>query len=90
MKRMHAIVEGRVHGVGYRDYVRTQAKRLQVTGWVRNLPDDRVEVLAEGEDVAITHLELLLEKGPPLSRIDDVYPTYSAPNGEFSDFIILL
>ncbi len=85
---MHAIVEGRVQGVGYREYVRLQAKRLNLTGWVRNLPDGQVEVMAEGENSAITHLEILLEKGPALARIDDVHPRYADTTGEFTDFEI--
>lgn len=86
MKRLHAIVEGRVQGVGYREFVRMQAQRLHLHGWVRNLPDGEVEVLVEGEDVALTHLVMLLEKGPPLADVDDVHANYSAPTGEFSTF----
>ena len=85
---MHAIVEGRVQGVGYREYVRVQAKRLNLTGWVRNLPDGRVEVVAEGEDIAVAHLQVLLEKGPALAWVDDVHPSYTASTGEFTDFIV--
>lgn len=86
MKRLHAVVEGRVQGVYYRDFVRQHAHRLQLTGWVQNRPDGTVEILAEGEDVALTHLTLCLEKGSPLSRVDEVNTTYSTPTGEFTDF----
>jgi acylphosphatase len=88
MKRLHAIVTGRVQGVYFRDFVQEQARRLQVTGWVRNTPDGAVEVVAEGEDVALSHLELLLEKGPPMARVEDVKATYSLPSGEYADFVI--
>lgn len=87
MQQLHAIVTGRVQGVGFRDYVCTQARRLNLRGWVRNT-DDSVEVVAEGENVALAHLVLVLEKGPPLADIDEVDVTYSAPTGEFDDFRI--
>ncbi|HEY3416012.1 MAG TPA: acylphosphatase [Armatimonadota bacterium] len=86
MKRLHATVEGRVQGVGYRDYVRTQARNLHLRGWVRNLPNGNVEVMAEGEDVALQHLLLVLEKGPSMSRVDEIETSYGSPTGEFSDF----
>jgi len=88
MKRLHAIVEGRVQGVFFRDFVRTQAKQLNLKGWVRNLPDGAVEVVAEGEDIALNHLEMLLEKGAPHARVDDVRAELMTPSGEFSDFVI--
>ena len=88
MKRLHAIVTGRVQGVYYRDFVREQARRLQVTGWVRNMPDGAVEVVAEGEEVALSQLEMLLEKGPPSARVEEVEATSDMPTGEFTDFVI--
>jgi acylphosphatase len=86
MIRLHAIVEGRVQGVGYRDFVATHARRLHITGWVRNVADGRVELIGEGEDTALAHLVLMLEKGPALARVDEVTTTMSAPTGEFTDF----
>jgi len=86
MKRLHATVFGRVQDVGFRDYVQKHAKRLSLKGWVRNSPDGTVEVVAEGEDVALVHLILSVEKGAPLSRVDEVKTAYSAPTGEFDDF----
>lgn len=86
MKRLHAIVDGRVQGVGYRDFVRRHAAQLGVTGWVRNRADGTVEVLAEGDDVEITHLLRLLTDGPSLSHVDAVETAYDAPTGEFPDF----
>jgi acylphosphatase len=77
-----------VQGVYFRDFVRQNAQRLHLTGWVRNTPDDKVEVVAEGEDVALTHLTLMLEKGTPMSRVDEVQVSYAPPTGEFTDFQI--
>ncbi|HEX2949214.1 MAG TPA: acylphosphatase [Armatimonadota bacterium] len=88
MKRLHAIVKGRVQGVYFRDFVNTHAEQLHLTGWVQNLPDGTVEVTAEGEDAALSHLKLFLEKGSPMSRVDDVDATYSGPTGEYTAFEI--
>lgn len=89
MKRLHAKVIGRVQGVFFRDFVSHQADLLRVTGWVRNLDDGSVEVLAEGEDIALDRLIFALEKGSPRSRVDDVEVTLSTPTGEFPDFQVL-
>ncbi|OLU28792.1 acylphosphatase [Pseudomonas sp. PA15(2017)] len=62
---LHGYVEGRVQGVGFRQGTAAQAARLQVSGWVRNLPDGRVEVLLEGESDAVRSLAKWLEHGPP-------------------------
>ncbi len=86
MKRLTAIVHGRVQGVGYRDFVATEARRLHLVGWVRNVADGDVEVLAEGEDTALAHLVLMLEKGPAPARVDEVTTTLGVPSGEFPDF----
>jgi len=88
MKRLHATITGRVQGVFFRDFVRENAERLRLTGWVRNNTDGSVEVVAEGEDVALQHLTLLLEKGPSGARVEEVESVALTPTGEFSDFAI--
>ena len=88
MKRLHAIVNGRVQGVGFRYFVCEEARRLGVTGWVRNLPSGQVELLAEGEDVALEHLVRLLEKGSRLAWVDEVETRYDTPTGDFTTFTI--
>lgn len=86
MKRIHAVVKGHVQGVFFRAFTQEHAQRLGVTGWVRNRPDGTVELIAEGEDVALARLVLALEKGPPMSHVDEVHVTYERPVGEFTDF----
>lgn len=49
-KSVHILVEGRVQGVGFRYFVKQTAENFHLTGWVRNLQDDKVEILAQGED----------------------------------------
>ncbi len=66
------LVRGRVQGVGFRFFVREHARRLALGGFTRNLPDGRVEVMAQGQAVALADLESQLRAGPALSRVEDV------------------
>lgn len=66
------LVSGRVQQVGYRDFVVRQAKALGVTGWVRNLSDGRVEMLADGDQDAIERFLVACHQGPQLARVEDV------------------
>jgi acylphosphatase len=66
------LVSGRVQGVGFRYFTQAAAARAGVAGWVRNLPDGRVEAAAEGEAAAIEAFEHQLRQGPPGSRVDRV------------------
>jgi len=70
--KLHAYVKGRVQGVGLRYYVRDRADELSLDGWVKNLPDRRVELEALGFDEELDRLEKLLWQGPPGARVDDV------------------
>ena len=73
MDRLHVRVAGRVQGVGFRWFIREEARRLGVAGWVRNLPTGEVEVLAEGDDDALTTLARVIGKGPPGARVELVH-----------------
>lgn len=64
------LVSGRVQGVFFRASTRTEALRLGLSGYARNLPDGRVEVHAEGDEAAIATLEQWLRHGPPMARVD--------------------
>lgn len=73
MKRaIHCFVSGHVQGVWFRGSARERALDLGVTGWARNLPDGRVEVLAAGEDDAVAAFREWLGQGPPAARVDRV------------------
>lgn len=69
---LHALVSGRVQGVGFRQATAQQAEQLDVDGWVRNLPDASVEVLFEGEEAAVRELALWLEQGPRAAEVASV------------------
>jgi len=88
MKRAHWIITGRVQGVGYRMFAYEEAQALGLTGWVRNLPDRDVELVAEGEPAALARLLARCQEGPCMGRVDRVEESYSAATGEFQDFRI--
>ena len=67
-----AIVSGKVQGVFYRKSCQTQAQRLAIAGYAKNLPNGDVEVLAIGESTKVEELILWLSKGPPGCRVDHV------------------
>jgi acylphosphatase len=71
--RVRAVVSGRVQGVFYRDTCRETASRLGITGWVRNLPDGRVEIEAEGSRDAVDRLLAWARQGPPRGRVDGMH-----------------
>ena len=87
-KRLHAFVEGRVQGVGFRYFVESRANLYGLKGWVRNLPDGRVEVVAEGDEILLKELLEDIKKGPSLARVDKVDVHWEEPTGEFFDFYI--
>ncbi len=67
---LRCLVSGRVQGVFFRATTREQARGLGLTGYVRNLADGRVEVLACGEREALQRLSAWLQRGPELARVD--------------------
>ena len=81
-ERWRLIVEGRVQGVGYRAACCRHAKTLGLGGWVRNLPDGRVEVQAEGEPQALQSLRSWCENGPPAAGVNHVASLPIGPTGE--------
>jgi acylphosphatase len=86
MIRRRVLVSGLVQGVAFRAYTRETARRIGVNGWVRNLPDGRVEALVEGDSELVHRMLSWLKKGPPSSRVDDVQVIEESPTGEFSSF----
>jgi acylphosphatase len=82
------VVEGRVQGVGYRDFAQRQAERLGLVGFVMNLNDGRVRARAEGSREVIGDFVRTLEKGPPLARVSIVTVRWVAPTGRFAGFDI--
>jgi acylphosphatase len=82
------IVSGIVQGVNYRRFTQMNAVRLGVCGWVRNLPDGRVEGCFEGEASAVAALIDWCRSGPPAGRVDSLDSREEPYTGDFSDFSI--
>ncbi len=80
------IVEGRVQGVGYRNFAQRKAGQLALRGYVMNLKDGRVRVRAEGSREAIEELARDLGKGPPLAHVETVSVAWRPPTGRFTSF----
>ena len=82
------MISGRVQGVGFRWFTQEAAAREGVTGWVRNLPDGRVEAWVEGESDAVTRVERALRAGPAGARVKNVVVDTEDPTGSYKGFSI--
>jgi acylphosphatase len=78
---LHAIVSGRVQGVGFRQHTDAHAQRLDIDGWVRNLASGQVEVLLEGEEDVVRELADWLGQGPAAAQVDEVELSEQALQG---------
>ena len=84
--RAHVFVSGRVQGVFFRSETKHNADRYDVKGWVRNLPDGRVEAVFEGEEEAVKALIEFCKRGPRGARITNVDLRWENFTGEFDAF----
>ena len=82
------LVSGRVQGVGFRYFTESAAAHAGVDGWVRNLPDGRVEISAEGEPDALERFEREIRQGPRGARVDDVDVQSGVSGGRTTGFTI--
>ena len=82
------MIDGRVQGVGFRWFTHDAAAREGVHGWVRNLSDGRVEVVAEGESESIQRFEAAVRRGPASARVETVETEEHAPAGRTTGFEI--
>lgn len=86
--RLHLLVSGLVQGVFYRQSTADAAGRLGLRGWARNLPDGRVEVVAEGERAALEALLEACRRGPPAARVAGVEVRWAEPLGDLGPFSV--
>lgn len=86
--RARIVVSGRVQGVAFRQSTADEGRRLGVEGWVRNLPDGRVEAEVEGERAAVGALVRWCHAGPPAARVDRVEVEWADPAGDLGAFEI--
>jgi len=87
--RAHVYVGGMVQGVFFRAETANLAHRLGLTGWVRNLPDGRVEALFEGEKAKVDEAVAFCQRGPPGAHVQDLDIRWEESRGEFRDFRVI-
>lgn len=89
VKRLEAVVAGRVQGVGFREFVRREAVARGLTGWVRNSDDgQRVEFVAEGDEAALAGLLEAVHAGPRFAKVETVDDQFCDAHGGFSTFSV--
>ncbi len=87
-KAIHVWISGRVQGVSYRYYTSVKAEELGIKGWVRNLPDGRVEALFEGTDKQLKEMTEWCHQGSPMASVKNVEQQWEEAEG-IKDFRIL-
>ncbi|MFZ0942754.1 MAG: acylphosphatase [Syntrophobacteraceae bacterium] len=87
-RRVHVWITGRVQGVFFRAYTRDAAQLIGVTGWVRNLPDGRVEAVFEGVSDKVERMIEWCREGSPMSRIERVDLLEEVYIGDFDGLAI--
>jgi acylphosphatase len=86
--RAHVFISGRVQGVYFRQNTKQVATRHRVTGWVRNLPDGRVEAVFEGYEMDVNEVIEWCYVGPPKAKVLDVDVKFQKYTGEFTVFSV--
>ena len=89
IRAFHARIRGRVQGVAFRYHARDTASGLGVTGWVRNLPDGDVELVAEGARASLETLAGWLEHGPSMARVTGVDISWQEATSKYTSFRIV-
>ena len=85
---LHVLVSGFVQGIGYRQFVKTKAQDLNLVGWVRNLPDGKVEAVLQGRTEDVEKMILLCRKGPFLAEVKEI-KTEEIEDQKFNSFEIV-
>ena len=86
MTQVHLLISGFVQGVGYREFVKREAGKLVIVGWVRNLLDNRVEVVAQGSEGVLKKFVNICEKGPFLADVQNVAIEWQEASEIFMEF----
>jgi len=89
-KRANIIVSGRVQGVFFRVYAKQKAEKLKLIGWIRNVPNGQVEIVAEGEEKDLKDLIKQCYNGPSGAKIEEVTVEWGNYKGEFNEFKVLV
>ncbi|MEA2098190.1 MAG: acylphosphatase [Patescibacteria group bacterium] len=89
-KRIHLLISGSVQGVFYRINTKRKAEELDLTGWVRNISDSGVEILAEGEEANLKKIVSWCHDGPDNAIVSEVKAEWGEYQEKFDKFIILV
>lgn len=89
MIQAHIFVSGYVQGVWYRQFVKKNSKKFGLTGWVRNLPDNRVEAVLQGRTQDIESMISLFREGPPLAEVKNVDVKWEDAEDKYEEFMII-
>jgi len=87
--RVHVLIEGRVQGVFFRAHTRDEALARGLSGWVRNLPDGRVEAVFEGDKAVVDNMLVWCRLGPRYSHVDHVEMEWQPYLGDLQAFRIV-
>ncbi len=87
-KSLHCIVTGKVQGVFFRSFVQEQADSLGLSGWVRNLKDGKLEILAQGSEENLKALKERLLQGPPLAQVQNIEANWTDYDKTYHGFEI--
>lgn len=96
LKQCHVYIKGEVIGVGFRAWTKIQAKIIGVSGWVKNVfdnpdifgPNGGVETILQSDEEKLNKIIVVIKKGPPISRVDDVEIYWEEPKELFEEFEI--
>lgn len=88
MTQAHILIKGKVQGVGYRQFVKAQASKQVLTGWVQNLPDGSVEAIIQGEKEKIDALIAMCKIGPFMADVKDIEVAWETLKDVFPDFVV--
>ena len=86
MKQAHVHISGFVQGVGFRAYVRSKARKLGIFGWVRNLSDDRVEAVLQGDKDKLEKLLFYCKRGPFFANVTTIVVDWEEATEQFNEF----
>jgi acylphosphatase len=86
--RVKVIVKGIVQGVNFRYYAQRQAAKLNITGWVKNLPDGSVAAVFEGDEQDVEAMVQWCRRGPPSAQVTELIAQPEEYRGEFSSFSV--
>ena len=87
--RAHIFIQGKVQGVFYRSWTRSTAESLELTGWVKNLEDGRVEAIFEGEKGKVEEMVAKCKKGSKVSEVTHIDVNWEDAIGDFVDFKVI-